>query len=176
MMEALREAARQIAAVVVTRGKVRRARLGPQRTVLQVTVLKGEVKEGVELLLPPGMSAVPLAGDALLFQVNGRRDHLVALVDDPSTRIADLKAGEFGFRDQLGQQVVFRADHLEITTPRKVVLTAGGDVVINTTGNVVLTPGGTIQLGGTGGRRIVLDGDPVTGGSVRATSSKILGQ
>jgi hypothetical protein len=56
------------------------------------------------------------------------------------------------------------------------VLTAGGDVVINTTGNVVLTPGGTIQLGGTGGRRIVLDGDPVTGGSVRATSSKILGQ
>jgi phage gp45-like len=93
-------------------------------------VFRGEVKEGVELLLPPGMSAVPLGGDALLFQVNGRRDHVVALVDDPSTRIADLKAGEFGFRDQMGQQVVFRADHLEITTPRKVVITATGDVVI----------------------------------------------
>ena len=176
MMDALREAVRQVAAVMVTRGKVRRARLGPQRTVLQVSVLKGEVKEGVELLLPPGMSAVPLAGDVLLFQVGARRDHLVALVDDPACRIGDLKAGEFGFRDANGQQVVFRADHLEITTPRKVVITATGDVAINTQGNVVLTPCGTVQLGGTGGRGVVLDGDPVTGGAVHATSTKVLGQ
>jgi phage gp45-like len=69
MIDAIREAVRQVAAVMITRGKVRRARLGPQRTVLQVSVLKGEVKEGVELLLPPGMSAVPLGGDVLLFQV-----------------------------------------------------------------------------------------------------------
>lgn len=61
-------------------------------------------------------------------------------------------------------------------TPQRVVLTATGDVAINTTGNVVLTPGGTVQLGGTGGRKVVLDGDPVTGGTVRATSSKVLGQ
>jgi phage gp45-like len=176
MMEAVREAVRQVASVMVTRGKVRRVRLGPQRAVLQVAVFRGEVKEGVELLLPPGMSAVPLGGDVLLFQVNGRRDHLVALVDDPGTRIADLKAGEFGFRDHVGQQAVFRADHLEITTPRKVVITATGDVVINSTGNVVLTPGGTVQLGGTGGRKAVLDGDPVSGGAVRATSTKVLGQ
>jgi phage gp45-like len=176
MMEAVREAVRQVAAVMVTRGKVRRVRLGPQRAVLQVAVFRGEVKEGVELLLPPGMSAVPLGGDVLLFQVNGRRDHLVALVDDPGTRIADLKAGEFGFRDQVGQQVVFRADHLEITTPRKVVITAAGDVVINAQGNIALTPGGMVQLGGTGGRKVVLDGDPVSGGAVRATSTKVLGQ
>jgi hypothetical protein len=38
---------------VVTRVRVHRARLGPQRTVLWVTVLKGEVKYGLELLLPP---------------------------------------------------------------------------------------------------------------------------
>ena len=41
----------------------------------------------------------------LLFQVNGRRDcrdHLVALVDGPATRIVDLKAAEFGFRDGAG--------------------------------------------------------------------------
>ncbi len=138
MMEAVREAVRQVASGMVTRGKVRRVRLGPQRAVLQVAVFAGEVKEGVELLLPPGMSAVPLGGDVLLFQVNGRRDHLVALVDDPATRIADLKTGEFGFRDRVGQQVVFRADHLEIITPPKVVITATGDVVINSTGNVVL--------------------------------------
>ena len=175
MIEALREAARQVLASLITRGKLRRARLGPQRTVLQVSVLKGEVKEGVELLLPPGMSAVPLGGDVLLFQVGARRDHLVAFVDDPACRIADLKAGEFGFRDAIGQQVVFRANHLEITTPQKVVITATGDVAINTQGNVVLTPGGTVQLGGTGGRKVVLDGDPVSGNAVHATSTKVLG-
>lgn len=122
------------------------------------------------------MSAVPLGDDVLLLQVGARRDHLVALVDDPACRIADLKAGEFGFRDAAGQRVVFRADHLEITTPQKVVLTATGDVAINTTGNVVLTPGGTVQLGGTGGRKVVLDGDPVTSGAVHAASNKVLGQ
>ena len=146
------EAARQVAVSLITRGKVRRVRLGPQRAVLQVAVFKGEVKEGVELLLPPGMSTVPLGGDVLLFQVNGRHDHLVALVDDPATRIADPKAGEFGFRDKVGRQVIFRADHLEITTPRKVELTATGDVVTNSTG------------------------DPVSGGAVRATSDKELGR
>lgn len=37
-------------------------------------MLRGEVKEGVELLLPPGMSAVPLGDDVLLFGVDCRRD------------------------------------------------------------------------------------------------------
>lgn len=32
--------------------------------------------------------AVPLDGEVLLFQVNGRRNHPVALVDVPGTRIA----------------------------------------------------------------------------------------
>jgi phage gp45-like len=158
MMDALREAVRQVAAVMVTRGKVRGARLGPQRTVLQVSILKGEVKEGVELLLPPGMSAVPLGGDVLLFQVGGRRDHLVALVDDPVSRITDLRAGEFGFRDAHGQQIVFRADQIEITTSTAVVITSpevsiSGNLAVGTgatgsfttpTGQVVTVPGGII--------------------------------
>lgn len=54
MMDAFRDIARKTIVSLITRGKLRRARLGPQRTVLQVSVLKGEVKEGVELLLPPG--------------------------------------------------------------------------------------------------------------------------
>jgi hypothetical protein len=39
-----------------------------------------------------------VGGAVLLFQVNGRRDHLV-VIGGPGTHIADLKAGEFGFRD-----------------------------------------------------------------------------
>jgi hypothetical protein len=79
----------------------------------------------------------------------------------------------------VGQQVVFRADHLEITTLRKVVTTATDDVVINTQGNVMLTSGDTVQLGGIGGREVVLDGDPASGGARwrdGATSTKVLGQ
>jgi hypothetical protein len=59
---------------MVTRGNVQRVRLGPQLAVTQVEVLKAEVRQGVELLLPPGMSAVPVGAGVLLFQVNGRCD------------------------------------------------------------------------------------------------------
>lgn len=175
MMERMREAARQVASMLVTRGKVKSARLGGQRTVLQVTVLRGEVKEGVELVLPPGMSHLPLGGDALIFQVNGMRDHLVAFVDDPSTRIRDLKAGELGWRDANGAQIVLRSDHIEVTGA-KLILDVSGDCVINATGNAVLTTGGTVQLGGAGGKKVVLDGDPTSDGAhCIASSTKVLG-
>ena len=107
---------------VVSRGKVRASTVG-SRTVLQVTGLDGEVKQNVELLLPPGYSARPGVGsDVMLLQVLGQRDHLVALAGDAiGDAIPDLADGEFGLRSGT-RTIVFRAGHIEITDPVKVRL------------------------------------------------------
>lgn len=131
---------------MVTRGRVVSAALNPKRTLLQISGLKGEVKTGIELFLPFGMSARPTGGeDLLLLQVGGSRGHLVALFADASDlRIRDLHAGEFGFRDQNGQQVVFRSDRLEVTTPLKLVATVSGDMDVTVSGQVNLNVTGKV--------------------------------
>ncbi len=182
----------------ITRGRVTAAALllpNKPRTLLQLTMLAGETANKVELLLPYGMSAVPGAGDVLVFQIGATRDHLVAIgADDSSLRIPDLAATEFGLRDARQSQVVFREDRLEVTTVDIpiVVNTGNGPITINTgSGDVTVTTTGTAKvtaaharidsadviLGGTaGGKKVVLDGDPViggAGGTVQATSTHV---
>ena len=130
MFERLASAVRSM----VTRAKVQQTVVGP-RTLLQITGLEGEVKQSVELLLPPGYSARPLAGaDLVTFQVLGSRDHLVALGGDMAGQdaIADLAPGEFGLRDPNGQMVVFRGGYLQLVTPTYVKMTAAQYVEIDT--------------------------------------------
>jgi phage gp45-like len=154
--------------LMVTRGKVVQATAG-RRTTLQVTLLAGEVKNGVELLLPYGRSALPLAGDVLTLQVLGSRDHVVALcADDTSLRITDLQPGEFGDRDARGTQIVYRLDRLEITTPLKVVLNATNDVDVTAGGSVNITAATAVNLTAPsivlagGGAEVARVGDTVT--------------
>ena len=77
----------------------------------------------------------------LLLRLSPSGDHQVALgADDAALRITDLGGGEFGFRDARGQQIVFRSDRVEITTPLKVVMTTPrlevtGDIVDQSTSN-----------------------------------------
>jgi phage gp45-like len=130
--------ARVAAAVrnLVTRGKVTKSIVGA-RTLLQITGLQGEVKATVELLLPPGYSARPKPGaDVTLFQVLGSRDHVVALGGDSTGQvIADLAEGEFGLTDGT-RMVIFRHDHLHMTSPTYVLidtptLRVTGDILDN---------------------------------------------
>lgn len=120
-----------VARSIVSRGRIVLTVLNPKRALIQVNILAGEVKENIELMLPYGMSANPPAGgDVLLFAVGGSRSHLIALcADDPALRIAGLAAGEFGFRDKNGQQIVFRANGIEITSTLGVTINA--DVTVN---------------------------------------------
>jgi len=130
------------------------------RTMMQVTGMAGETLQNVEHLMPYGMSAVPAGNTAsvLIFQVNGHRDHKIALMaDDPALRISGLQPGEFGFRDGKGQQIVFHADHIEITTPLKLVITTTGDCDLTASGNVNVK-GAAIVLAG-GGPAVARVGD-----------------
>lgn len=150
----MRDALRRVANAVrlaITRGKVLQSSPG-RRTTVQVALLAGEVKNGVELLLPYGMSALPPAGDVLALQILGSRDHMVVLCsDDTSLRITDLQATEFGFRDARVQQIVFRDDRIEITTPLKVVVTATGDVDVSAGGKVNVTAATDVDVTATAG-------------------------
>lgn len=156
---------------MVTRGQVALAALNPKRTLVQINGLNGEVKTKVELMHPYGMSALPDAGDVIFLEVGASRAHIVALcADNPALRISDLAKGEFGFRDLDGQQVVFRSDRLEVTTPKKLAITVTGDADIQVGGDADLTVSGTlvvdcddINLGGTGGHLVKLsDGSNAT--------------
>lgn len=147
---------------MVTRGRVVSAALNPKRPLVQLSGLADEQKTQVELFMPMGMSVYPTGNeDLVLLQVGGSRSHLVAMfADNPALRITDLKPGEFGHRDTNGQQVVFRQDRLEITSPLKMQITVTGDVDIEVGGNVTgkaaswqllkgdLTVSGNITAGG----------------------------
>lgn len=174
---------------LITRGRVVMAALNPKRTLVQLSGLASETKDKIELLLPYGMSALPDKGDVVMLQVGGSRAHLVALcADNPELRIADLQKGEFGFRDLNGQQVVFRQDRLEVTTPKDLVITVTGNTTMQVDGDLTATVQGNtnvtcdgqlvvdcddINLGGTGGKKVGLDGDSTAGNVLHASSTKV---
>lgn len=151
---------------IVTRGSLLTSTLYPRRTMISCTGLAGEVFQNIELCLPYGMSAMPTAGDLVLLANMSYRSGVIALIcQDGSLTIPDLALTEFGFRDVNQQQIVFRKDRIEITTPLKVVVTAPevditapntnimGNVNIqgnlNVTGSITATQQITSTLGGT---------------------------
>lgn len=158
--------------MLVSRGLVTKSTMG-KRTVIEATSLASESGQKIELILPYGYSARPDGGDVLLLQVGGSRAHMVAVgADKADLHITDLKAGEFGLRDGRGQQVVFRTDRIEITTPKKLVISVTGDVDVTSSGNATIKAA-KVQLGGAGGKPVVVNTNPVKGGRVVATVTDV---
>lgn len=130
---------------MITRGILTGITSNPVRPLAALTALFDESKTNVELFHPYGRSAIPVKGEVILLQVLGSRSHLIAIcADDGDLRISDLGSGEFGDRDQNGQQIVFRADRIEVTTPLKLVANVTGDVDLTVGGNVNLTVTGKV--------------------------------
>jgi phage gp45-like len=118
---------------------------GGTRTMLSGIGFEGENHQGLELLLPYGMSAKPIGrtADYLVFQINAVRDHKVAVgCDDPALRIPDLQPGEIGLRNFRGSQVVLRVNKIEITAPLDdidVAATVGNVNIGAAAGSITLT-------------------------------------
>jgi phage gp45-like len=133
------------------------------RTMLQLTGMTGEVWNGIELILPYGMSAMPVGrtADLLIIQINGNRDHKVAIgADDPACRIAGLQPGEFGFQDIQGQQVVFKRTGIVINTPLAVAIASASGVMVTASGGSVL---GANLVQATNDAAAAADGVPING-------------
>lgn len=158
----------------VTRGRVISAAQRGGRVLADVSMLDGETRTRVELLLPYGLSAVPRAGaDVVVLEVGGDRSHLVALsADESDLRIEDLAAGEIGLRDHQGQRVVIRGDGVEVRGALKVTIVSSGDVSVEAPRVIVDSP--EIHLGGTGGQAVVRHGDSDSAGhTMIATTTKV---
>lgn len=120
--------------------------------VLQLQVLAGETKDGVELFEPYGHTGVALPGaESVVAFLDGGRTHAVALVQtDRRYRPTDLQPGETCHYGRDGQRVVMRnggkvevqaATEVKVITG-KVILQADVDII----GNTVFT--GTVTANG----------------------------
>src|SRR3990167_2011860 len=120
--------------------------------VLQLQVLAGETKDGVELFEPYGHTGVALPGaEGVVAFLDGGRPHAVALVQtDRRYRPTDLQPGEVALYNNEGTRVVLRkggkvevlaATEVKVTTT-KVILQADVDIL----GNTVFT--GTVTANG----------------------------
>jgi phage gp45-like len=146
-----------------SRGKVTGGAVAT-RSMLSLTGLDGEEFQSVELLLPPGMVALPPIGaDVVIQQINGSRDHKVALAGDHPVDAVALQPGEVGF-SRAGQTVILRLSGIEIITPLTVTLTAGGAVTVTAP---------EVYLGAAGGKKVALDGDPVVNNRVVSSATKV---
>lgn len=102
---------------MVARAVVRLADDAKKMQVLQVVILDGETREGVERFQPYGLTSVPLDGaEAVVLAVGGRRDHLLAVVvDDRRHRKKDLAAGEVALYTDEGASVHLKRGRIVVT-------------------------------------------------------------
>ncbi|WP_200474586.1 phage baseplate assembly protein V [Azospirillum argentinense] len=108
--------------MVVARALVTAVGQGRAQTV-QVALLAGEAKDGVEHAEPYGFTAHPHAGaTAVVVFVGGDRSHgIAAVVSDPRYRPADLVAGEVCVYTDQGDEIrIKRGGELVIKAATKV--------------------------------------------------------
>jgi len=105
------------------RGKVVGALAGA-RAMLQVAQRAGETKGRVQLLLPPGFYAIPVAGaDVLTFAVGGGADHQVAVGGNLlSHAVLDLATGELALSNAAGgaQRIALRLAKIELVNTTQI--------------------------------------------------------
>lgn len=100
---------------------------------LQVTILEGEPRDGVERFQQYGYTSVPKPGaEGVMVAVAGNHDHgIVIAVEDKRYRLTGLAAGEVALYDDLGQKV-------HLTRAGIVVDGAGMPVTVTNTPHILL--------------------------------------
>ncbi len=166
---------------MLARGSVSLVDSGKKMQTLQVHLLAGEVKDGVEHFEPFGFTSCPMPGaEPIAAFMGGDRSHgVVLVVADRRYRITGLQGGEAALHDAFGNKVHLHLDgtmemiasaKVQITSP---LVTMSGN--LNVTGNIVAQ--GDISDHGTksmSNMRTTYNGHTHTdpqGGSVAATTS-----
>lgn len=138
-MASLLEDLRRRVAMALARCVVAAVNDGAKLQGLQIKLLAGEAKDGVERFQQYGLTAHPHPGaEGVAVFVGGNRDHgLVLAVDDRRYRLRGLAQGEVALYDDQGQKVhltrdgiVIEAKALTVNADGDITLAAGGDVTI----------------------------------------------
>jgi len=124
-------------AMLAARAVVRLVSDGSRRQLMQLEVLAGELRDGIERMQDYGLTSHPHAGaDAAVVFLGGNREQgIVLAVDDRRYRVTGLQPGEVVLYDDLGNRVELRrgrmlvkaVDHLQIEAP---TITIVGDVEV----------------------------------------------
>lgn len=154
-MNALRDLGSRVM-MMVARGVLRGVTDSSSRQQLQVELLKGELRDGVEHMQNYGFTSHPTGGDVAVVFLAGNREQGIALaVDDRRYRI-NLQAGEVAIYDDLGNRVELLRDmvkvtavqHLEAEAPTTLIRSAVTiDGSLTVTGPSTLT--GAVETTGT---------------------------
>jgi len=101
--------------------------------LIQIEILKDEVKDNVERVQDYGLTSFPRKGaEALIGFINGNKDHGVAIkVDDSRVRPKNLQEGEVVLYHESGSKIYMKSN---------------GDINIESAGKVTLD-GDSIELG-----------------------------
>lgn len=138
---------------VLARGVVALANSASKLQSLQLRLLAGEVKDGVEHLEPYGFTSCPKSGaEALAGFIGGDRSHgVVIMVSDRRFRLQGLKPGEVALYTDEGDRLHFKRGRvLDIET---VTLNVKASESVNFDTPLIKTTG-----------RIESDGDQIAGG------------
>jgi len=118
------------------------------RQLLQVEILKGELRDQVERMQNYGFTSVPFAGaDAAVAFVGGDRAHgIVLVVDDRRYRLTGLAAGEVAMYDDQGQKVHITRTGIVVETTLDLTATVGGDLTATVTGALTASVTGAVSV------------------------------
>lgn len=102
---------------------------------VQAVLLADETRDDIERAQNYGFTSVPLDGaQAIVLNVDGRRDHSIAIVvDDRRYRLTGLANGEVAVYDQTGTSIVLKANGDIQITPSSGTARFTGNVTVSGT-------------------------------------------
>lgn len=140
----------------LARGVVLLADAKRRMRTLQVRLLAGEVRDGLEHVEPYGFTSEPLTdAEAFALFFSGERSHgIVFCVADRRYRLKPLQPGEVALYDDQGQKAHFTRDGIVVDTPKTLTVHAGSNATVNIDGaaNVTVIGNCTVKA-----PKIVLD-------------------
>lgn len=127
---------------MLARGTVSLVNAASKMQSLQLRLLAGETKDGVEHFEPYGFTSHPNTGaECLALFLDGDRSHgVVVCVADRRFRLQNLATGEVALHDDQGQSVVLMRGGLRLTDK------AGSTLVMNGDGSGTLTFAAGLQI------------------------------
>lgn len=102
--------------MMIARGVLRGVTDSSSRQTLQVELLKGEIRDGIERMQNYGFTSHPTGGDVAVMFLGGNREQgIVVAVDDRRYRLTTLQAGEVAIYDDLGNKVELLREMVKVT-------------------------------------------------------------
>lgn len=110
--------------MMFARGVLRSVNDSNGRQQLQVELLKGELRDGVERMQNYGFTSHPKGGDVAVAFIGGNREQGIVLIADDRRYRISLEPGEVAIYDDLGNKIELLRDMVKVTAVLKVQVDA----------------------------------------------------